>query len=181
HTRQGTRLGVAQGATFEFDWTPPATNAGDVIFYVAGNAANGNDNETGDHIYTNSVRLLAPCDTGGAKPSINSADGVVNGASFAPGIAPNTYITIRGSNLAPTSRLWQADELAGGKLPTQLSCTSVMVNNKPAYVEFISPDQINAIAPDDAAAGAVQVTVTAAGQTSAPAPATMQTYAPAFF
>ena len=37
--------------TYEFDWTPPATNAGDVIVYASGNAANGDLTVNGDHIY----------------------------------------------------------------------------------------------------------------------------------
>lgn len=37
--------------TFEFSWTAPPTNEGDVTFYVAANAANGNGTKTGDWIY----------------------------------------------------------------------------------------------------------------------------------
>ena len=40
---------------YEFDWTPPATAVGNITIYVAGNAANGNGNEQGDHIYTANV------------------------------------------------------------------------------------------------------------------------------
>ena len=50
HTSAGTRNGTSGGATFQFDWVPPATNAGPVTFYVAGNAANGNGANTGDLI-----------------------------------------------------------------------------------------------------------------------------------
>src|SRR5207244_1509767 len=57
HTAAGTRNGTRGGATFQFDWTPPSTNAGPVTFYVAGNAANGDGNFTGDLIYTSSVQL----------------------------------------------------------------------------------------------------------------------------
>ena len=46
HTTAGTRNGTVGGATFQFDWTPPAANAGPVTLYVAGNAANGNSNLT---------------------------------------------------------------------------------------------------------------------------------------
>ena len=44
HTSAGTRNGTRNGVTFQFDWTPPAVNAGPVTFYVAGNAANGDAN-----------------------------------------------------------------------------------------------------------------------------------------
>jgi uncharacterized protein (TIGR03437 family) len=50
-----------------------------------------------------------------------------------------------------------------------------------AYVEYISPTQINVLAPDDSKAGSVQVQVTAAGQTSNSLTAQKQQYAPAFF
>jgi hypothetical protein len=48
HTSAGTRNVTKNGATFQVDWTPPATNAGPVTLYVAGNAANGNGSPTGD-------------------------------------------------------------------------------------------------------------------------------------
>ncbi|MDZ4823587.1 MAG: choice-of-anchor V domain-containing protein [Flavobacteriales bacterium] len=38
--------------TFEFTWEAPATNVGEITFYVAGNAANNNGLKTGDFIYT---------------------------------------------------------------------------------------------------------------------------------
>jgi uncharacterized protein (TIGR03118 family) len=59
HTAAGTRLGTTGGVTFEFDWTPPATDSGNVIFYVAANAANGDGNFTGDHIYTSSLEIAS--------------------------------------------------------------------------------------------------------------------------
>ncbi len=57
HTQPGTRNGTKTGATFEFDWMPPAAGAGSVTFYVAGNAANGNGSSSGDRIYTSSMQL----------------------------------------------------------------------------------------------------------------------------
>src|SRR5271169_8120 len=35
------RTDVGAGFTFSVDWTPPATDLGDIVFYAAGNAANG--------------------------------------------------------------------------------------------------------------------------------------------
>ena len=40
-------------------WTAPSTDVGTVTVYVAANAANGNGNETGDHIYTTKLQLSA--------------------------------------------------------------------------------------------------------------------------
>ncbi len=43
--------------TIELDWTPPSTDAGPVRFYVAGVAANGNGQNTGDRTYTANYTL----------------------------------------------------------------------------------------------------------------------------
>ncbi len=58
HTSAGTRNGLKGAATFQFDWAPPASDAGPVTFYVAGNAANGNGGSSGDFVYTASTTVL---------------------------------------------------------------------------------------------------------------------------
>jgi uncharacterized protein (TIGR03437 family) len=75
---------------------------------------------------------------------------VVNGASFQPGpIAPGTWFTVLGSNLAPTTRSWTLADFTnnGRSLPTKLDGVQVLVNNVPALIAYISPQQINALAP----------------------------------
>lgn len=160
HNTDGTRNGTAGPVTFEFDWTPPASDAGPVTLYVAANAANGNGSSSGDHIYTANVQLSPAVQQ---KPTIKSDGGVTSAATFQPvTIAPNSWVTIFGSNLAPTSRLWRADEIQNGNLPKSLDNVGVTINGKPAYVEFISPGQINVLAPDDTSTGPVQVKLTTA-------------------
>lgn len=62
HTTAGTRQGSADGpVSFNFSWTSPASNVGEVVFSVAGNAANGNGANTGDFIYTQET-LSRPAD-----------------------------------------------------------------------------------------------------------------------
>lgn len=52
--------GSGQGSKiFNFDWVAPTTNVGNVTFYFAGNASNGQNNEAGDYIYTGS-RVIVP-------------------------------------------------------------------------------------------------------------------------
>jgi len=43
---------------WRFDWTAPTTAVGKIILYVAGVAANGDADATGDRVYTQSVELL---------------------------------------------------------------------------------------------------------------------------
>jgi len=85
--------------------------------------------------------------TAGAPPAI-TAGGVVNAASNRPGIASATWISIYGTNLAPTTQTWSAPDFVGNSLPTQLAGVSVSIDGEPAYVYYISPTQINVLAPD---------------------------------
>jgi uncharacterized protein (TIGR03437 family) len=108
---------------------------------------------------------------------------VVNGASFEAGIAPGSWVTIQGTNLARTNpgRTWRSDEIVNGNLPTVLDGVSVTINGKPAYVYYISPTQVNVQAPSDTTQGPVNIIVTNNGISSAPATAQLQTLSPAFF
>src|SRR5436190_4950446 len=112
-----------------------------------------------------------------------SVDSVTNGASFQPGIAAGSWVTIKGSNLANTNpgRIWRADEIVNGNLPTALDGVSVMINNKPAYVYYVSPTQINVQAPSDGSVGPVTVVVNNNNSVSPGGTAQLQTFAPAFF
>jgi uncharacterized protein (TIGR03437 family) len=171
--------GQANSATYEFDWMPPATDVGNIQIYLAGNASNGDLTQNGDHIYVPAPYTLTPAAGGGTAPAI-AASGVVNGASFQPGIVPNSWITAQGSNLSSGTDTWDKAIGSDGKLPTSLDGVSVSVGGKPAYVYFVSPGQINVLAPD-AGTGSMPVTVTNGGVTSAVANATSQTISPAFF
>ena len=78
-------------------------------------------------------------------------------------------------------RTWQTSDFVGDNLPTALDGVSVTIDGKPAYVEYISPTQINVQAPSDATIGAVNVVVDNNGVFSAPTTAQLKTAAPAFF
>jgi len=47
-------------SSWEFEWASPAAGIGDVTFYVAGNASNGGNNNSGDLIYTSSKTVNGP-------------------------------------------------------------------------------------------------------------------------
>lgn len=180
HTLSGTRPGTSGLVTFDFDWTPPSTDSGTVTMYASGNAANGNNSDTGDHIYTTSISLGVAQQTSN-KPSINADGGVTNGASYLPAIMQGTWVTIKGTNLSSTTRSWAGADIVYGDLPTSLDGVSVTINGKAAYVEYISPTQVNVLSPADASTGQVEVKVTSNGQTSDPYTATLQAFSPAFF
>ena len=107
--------------------------------------------------------------------------GVTNAGSFQPAFASATWLSIFGTNLSQTTYTWQAADFVNGQLPASLQGVSVTINGKAAYVEYISPTQINVLAPDDATVGSVPVQVTASQQQSNIFSAQEQQYAPAFF
>ncbi len=105
---------------------------------------------------------------------------VVNAGSFQPGIASGAWLAIFGTNLSQRTYTWQAADIVNGKLPTSLQGVSVTINGIPAYIDYISPTQINVLAPDDATVGPVQVQVTTAGQASNAVTAQKSQFSPAF-
>src|ERR1035437_2328266 len=150
HTSAGTRNGTKGGATFQFDWTPPATNAGPVTFYVAGNAANGNGANTGDLIYSSSVQLSPAIP---AAPSVTAGNIVSAATSVAGPTAPNAWGTIFGSELGVTARGWADSDFVNGEIPFSLDGVSVLLNQfgapRLAYVGYVSPTQVNFLMPSD--------------------------------
>ncbi len=106
---------------------------------------------------------------------------VLNAAIAQPVIASGGYVSINGTGFGTTTRLWNSTDFSGPNLPTSLSGVSLAINGKPAYVEYISPTQINAIVPDDPAVGPVQVQVTTPQGASYTGNALKQALAPAFF
>jgi uncharacterized protein (TIGR03437 family) len=166
--------------TFTFEWTPPASNVGEVRLFVAGNAANGNGQNSGDRIYTSNVTLGAQAS--GPRPTISSVE--VDG-SFRAGIVAGSWVAIKGTELAPTpspGRTWNsATEIVDGRLPTALDNVSVNINSKPAAVYFVSGTQINVQAPADEAIGPVEVEVVRSGVRSDVFRANLQRHLPGFF
>ena len=108
---------------------------------------------------------------------------VANAEGESPAIAPNTWLEIKGVNLAPAgdSRIWQTADFTGNQMPVALDKVSVTVNGRNAYVYYISPTQINVLTPPDAMSGAVPVVVTNNGAASASFTAQAQATSPSFF
>jgi uncharacterized protein (TIGR03437 family) len=107
--------------------------------------------------------------------------GVRNSASLTQEIAPGSWFSVFGENLAQTTRAWKPDDFQGIRLPLSLEGVSVLVNNRPASVQYVSPSQINAQAPEDNHQGVVAVRVLNQRGLSESAYVTLQRYAPGFF
>jgi uncharacterized protein (TIGR03437 family) len=120
--------------------------------------------------------FIAKINTSTPSPTITEVDNAFSNIANSP-IQSGTWVAIKGTNLSNTSpgRGWNANE----SFPTSMDGTSVTINGKPAFLYFISPNQVNVQAPTDSTVGTVSVVVTNNGVNSAAATATYQTSAPA--
>lgn len=101
-------------------------------------------------------------------PSISA---VVSASAFGgfSSVAPGSWVEIYGSNMAPDTRGWSGSDFKGNNAPISLDGVSVSIGGQAAFVDYISPTQVNAQLPSNIpTGGALQLTVTNGGTTSAP-------------
>ena len=84
---------------------------------------------------------------------------VASSASGLPEIAPGSWVSLYGRNLSPNRRDWTEADIVYDWLPTILDGVEVSFNDTSAVVSFISPTQLNVLAPDNLPRGPVDVTV----------------------
>jgi uncharacterized protein (TIGR03437 family) len=150
--------------TIQVTWTPPATAVGNIHIYVAANAANADNQNTGDHIYTADYVLTAEGAVGSGSPPAITNVSSASGFSATAGLASGTWLEIYGSDLAPATRQWLGRDFNGSNAPTALDGVGVTVNGVAAYVAYISPTQVNVQAPDDPTVGpGIQIQVSNGG------------------
>lgn len=94
----------------------------------------------------------------GQQAGVPAITAVVNGG-FGTSISSSSWVTIQGQLLSASTRTWNGSDFQGDNLPTSLDGVSVTINSVPAYIYYISPTQLNVLAPDDPATGIVQVQV----------------------
>lgn len=175
--------------TFEFNWTAPSSNIGNVRFAVAGNAANGDITNGGDSIYTIQESIEPANIQPAPKPIVGQGGIVLSTLSpLVSSISANSIISIFGQNFAPegTAREPGAGDLVNGRVPTQLAGTCVEVGSRRAPIFFVSPLQMNVQAPSIDALGQVAVQVIRdcglpSEQRSDVQTATAESVTPAFF
>ena len=174
HTGAGTApTGTNQGS-WTLRWKAPPQGVGRVTFYASGNAANGNNAQSGDFIYVTSASLQA------APPLPNVAS--VSAASFAAGaLAPETITAAFGTGLSQNIVV-----ASTFPLPTTLDNTQVIVvdafgSERPAPLFFVSPTQINYLVPQGLFPGTATVFVRRSGNDVAQGSIPVESAAPALF
>jgi len=74
-------------------------------------------------------------------------------------ISPGSWIEIYGANLASGTRSWAGSDFNGVNAPISLDGTTVTIGGQNAFVDYISPTQVNAQAPSTVALGVQQLVV----------------------
>jgi uncharacterized protein (TIGR03437 family) len=122
--------------------------------------------------------LAAP----GAPPVITPG-GIVSASAFGgfPSIAPGSWIEIYGDNLysGPATQ-WSLSQFNNNVAPTSLGNVSVSVGGAAAYIDFVSPGQVNALVPSTAPTGPTTITLTNANGTTDNYPVYVNTTQPGF-
>jgi uncharacterized protein (TIGR03437 family) len=171
----GTVSTVAGGGSTAPANNIPATNA------LLGDISAVNTDTAGNLYLTSSLGYVHKVTASATPPStLPVVSGVVNGANFLAGIAPNSWVTIRGTNLAAQTDVWDK-AIVGGVLPTTLDGVSVTIGGRSVYVEYISPTQVNVLTPPDLASGVLPVVVTNSTGASVSFSVTSTPYMPALF
>jgi uncharacterized protein (TIGR03437 family) len=99
--------------------------------------------------WTWSVPAAVTTPPGPAITLVESASGFGGFSSVAPG----SWVEIYGSNLAPDTRQWGGSDFNGNDAPTSLDGVEVLIGGQKAFVEYISPTQVNAQLPSTIATG----------------------------
>lgn len=81
-------------------------------------------------------------------------------------VAAGSWIEIYGTNLAATTRQWAGGDFSNGVAPTTLDGVTVAVAGQPAFIDYVSSTQVNALLPSSLATGpALLVLTTPSGAT----------------
>lgn len=79
-------------------------------------------------------------------------------------VAPATWMEIYGTNLANVvSQTWTSADFQGAAAPTALGATTVTIGGQPAFIDYVSPNQVNAQVPSNVAPGQQPVVVATPG------------------
>jgi uncharacterized protein (TIGR03437 family) len=171
---------ASSGLTVSFNSQTPSvcTVNGSLVTVVAVGTCTIQATQEGDATYA-AASPLSRSFTITAVP-LPTITGVIGAGAFGAfsAIAPGTWIEIYGSNLAASTRTWTDADFTGNTAPTSLGGVQVTVAGQPAFIDYVSPTQVDAQVSSSIAPGTWQLTVSSAGLSSAPLNVTVKTTAP---
>jgi uncharacterized protein (TIGR03437 family) len=102
-------------------------------------------------------------------PVIRTSQGVISASAYGAfsAVAPGTWMEIYGTNLANVaSQTWATADFNGNAAPAALGGTTVTIGGQSAFIDYVSPGQVNAQVPSNIPTGKQPVVVTTPGGTS---------------
>ncbi|MEO8127680.1 MAG: peptidylprolyl isomerase [Bryobacteraceae bacterium] len=132
----------------------------------------GGDIQDSNYVLVPTVYVLPP-------PAVTQ-NGIVSASAFGgfDTLAPGSFAEIYGSNLSDTTRGWADTDFINGNAPLSLDGVIVTVDGKQAYVNYVSPTQINIQVPAGISTGAVPVMIYYKNQASAKATVNVKPLSP---
>jgi uncharacterized protein (TIGR03437 family) len=109
---------------------------------------------------------------------------LVNGASGTVGpMAPNTIMSLYGTNLSFHTRTIHLDDIRGNVLPTTMPGTGVrvLIANQAASLYFVSPTQVNFVVPSNLISGRYDLQLLRDGLAGPKIPVELREFAPQLF
>jgi len=172
-TQAGCSYSIASSDSFV---TTGAAGSGTSIVSIGFTANSGSPRNTTVEIAGQPIAITQAAATA-AHPTIQA---IVDAWTYSAGLAAGEWVTITGSGFTTgPARVWN---LAGARaLPLSLGGASVTFNGIPAALYYVSPTQINALAPSGIAPGPVQVVVQVNGLSSNPFTITASATRPAVY
>ena len=116
-----------------------------------------------------------------ATPVIRTSQGVITAGAYGgfSAVAPGTWMEIYGTNLANvTSQTWGSADFRGNSAPTALGGTTVTIGGLQAFVDYVSPTQVDAQVPSNISPGSQPVVVLTPGGNSTAYPITVNVTEP---
>lgn len=115
-------------------------------------------------LYSAVVLIVLVSNVALGQAPVYTAANIVNASDYATGpFAPNSVLSLFGSNLSWSTHILSSDDIAANTLPISLANVEVYVDNYPAPLLYVSPLQINFLIPGNEISGDVTVRVAREG------------------
>lgn len=143
---------VLQNAAYARSTTRNTTNATDMVNTTAGSnnasiLATVTQTSTG---YAAALTIDLAATAPVSSTPVIATGGIFDAASSAVAIARASWVSIYGTNLAASTYTLMSSDLISGCLPTTLQGVTVTIDWKLAYLDHVSPGQLNVLLPADA-------------------------------